>query len=252
MKKITFIIAIIFTLFIISESASTIYEHNIFKTAEGNIDITFIGHASLMITFNGKVIHVDPFSKMADYSEFKKADLILITHHHRDHLDPSALKLISKTGTKIVASQKCAKELKNPIIMNNGDVKSVEGFKIEAVPAYNIVHKRKSGEAYHVKGEGNGYVISISDKRIYIAGDTENIPEMKELKNIDIAFLPMNLPYTMTPEMTANAALMFRPKILYPYHYGKTDRNILVNLLKKEKGIEVRLAEFYPKNREKK
>ncbi|MFQ5722189.1 MAG: MBL fold metallo-hydrolase, partial [Candidatus Aminicenantales bacterium] len=116
--------------------------------------------------------------------------------------------------------------------------------KIEAVPAYNIVHKRSSGLPFHPRGIGNGYVINFGDKRVYVAGDTENIPEMKQLKNIDIAFLPMNLPYTMTPEMVAEAARMFRPKILYPYHYGQTDTSKIVELLKDDKDIEVHIRKL--------
>jgi L-ascorbate metabolism protein UlaG (beta-lactamase superfamily) len=120
-------------------------------------------------------------------------------------------------------------------------VKTVAGLKIEAVPAYNLVHKRDNGRPFHPKGEGNGYVITFGDKRIYVAGDTENTPEMKALKDIDVAFLPMNLPYTMTPEMVADAAKAFRPKVLYPYHYGSTDTSALVKLLEGEEGIEVRV-----------
>jgi L-ascorbate metabolism protein UlaG (beta-lactamase superfamily) len=120
----------------------------------------------------------------------------------------------------------------------------VEGLQIEAVPTYNLVHKRNTGEPFHPKGVGNGYVVTFWDKRVYVAGDTENIPEMKQLKNIDIAFLPMNLPYTMTPEMVADAAKSFSPKILYPYHTGETDTSKLVNLLKVSPGIEVRIRKM--------
>ena len=129
--------------------------------------------------------------------------------------------------------------------MQNDDVKTVEGLKIEAVPAYNIVHKRSGGQPFHPKGQGNGYIITFGDKRVYVAGDTENTPEMKSLKNIDIAFLPMNLPYTMTPEMVADAAKAFEPKILYPYHYGRTDPQKLIELLQdSKKNIEVRIREM--------
>ncbi len=124
--------------------------------------------------------------------------------------------------------------------MNNGDVKTVMNIKVEAVPAYNIVNKRDNGQAFHPKGDGNGYVLTFGDKRVYIAGDTENTPEMKALKNIDVAFLPMNLPFTMTPEMVADAAKAFKPKVLYPYHYGETDTSKLVKLLQNS-GIEVRI-----------
>jgi L-ascorbate metabolism protein UlaG (beta-lactamase superfamily) len=125
--------------------------------------------------------------------------------------------------------------------MRNGDVQTVLGVKIEAVPAYNLVHKRENGQPFHPKGQGNGYVLTFGNTRLYIAGDTENTPEMKALKHIDIAFLPMNLPYTMTPEMVADGAKAFRPRILYPYHRGETDPAALSALLKDEKDIEVRV-----------
>ena len=125
--------------------------------------------------------------------------------------------------------------------MKNGDVQTIEGILIEAVPAYNRVHRRDNGQPYHPQGDGNGYVLTFGDKRIYIAGDTENIPEMKALTGIDFAFLPMNLPYTMTPEMAADAARAFRPKVLYPYHYGETDVYRIMELLKDSPNIEVRI-----------
>ena len=128
--------------------------------------------------------------------------------------------------------------------MKNGDSREILGLTIEAVPAYNILHTRNNGQPFHPKGNGNGYIITFGDKRVYVAGDTENIPEMKNLKNIDIAFLPMNLPYTMTPEMVAKAAKMFYPKILYPYHYGTTDDQKLVELLKDEKNIDFRIRKM--------
>jgi L-ascorbate metabolism protein UlaG (beta-lactamase superfamily) len=128
--------------------------------------------------------------------------------------------------------------------MKNGDAKTIDELKIEAVPAYNIVHKRPDGQPFHPKGIGNGYVITFGDKRVYVAGDTENIPEMKELKDIDIAFLPMNLPFTMTPEMVADSAKALKPKILYPYHFGETYTSKLVTLMKDEKGIEIRIRKM--------
>ena len=219
-------------------------EQDIFHTGAGELKITFIGHGTLMFNFNGKFIHVDPVSREADYTKLPKADFILITHEHGDHLDPKAINIIRKEETTIVLTKACAERVTGGIVMQNGDVRNIQGMKIEAVPAYNIVHKRSSGMPFHPKGEGNGYVITLGDKRVYVAGDTENIPEMKRVKNIDIAFLPMNLPYTMTPEMAADAAKAFKPKILYPYHYGQTDPNKLVNLLKDSKAIEVRIRKM--------
>jgi len=128
--------------------------------------------------------------------------------------------------------------------MRNGDTNTFAGFTVEAIPAYNIVHMRSPGVPYHPKGAGNGYIINFDFRRVYIAGDTENTPEMRALKNIYAAFLPMNLPYTMTPEMVADAAKAFKPKILYPYHFGKTDISKLADLLKDEKGIEVRIRKM--------
>jgi L-ascorbate metabolism protein UlaG (beta-lactamase superfamily) len=194
--------------------------------------------------YQGKVVHVDPVSREADYSKMPKADLILITHEHGDHFDPKALSLLRKEQTKLVLTKLCAEKVTGGMVMKNGDVLTVQGLKIEAVPAYNIVHKRPDGQPYHPKGSGNGYVVTFGKTRVYVAGDTEDIPEMKKLKRIDIAFLPMNLPYTMTPEMVADAAKAFEPKILYPYHYGQTDPNVLVELLKDSKKTEVRIRKM--------
>ena len=188
-----------------------------------------------MLKFGGKVIHVDPFSKLADYATLPKADLVFITHEHQDHLDPVALKQVTTAKTVVVLTAKSAEKASGGIIMKNGDVRTIEGINVEAVPAYNLVHKRDNGQPYHPKGVGNGYVLTFGDKRLYIAGDTENVPEMRRLKRIDIAFLPMNLPFTMTPEMVADAARSFRPKVLYPYHYGETDTALIVALLKESR-----------------
>lgn len=212
-----------------------------FTTAGGDLRITFIGHGSLMLSFGGKIINVDPFGSQTDYSKLPKADLVLITHEHRDHLDPKALDAVRTDKTAVVLNGAASKTVPGGTVMRNGEVKTVEGLRIEAVPAYNIVNKRPDGTPFHPKGEGNGYILTFGDKRVYIAGDTENTPEMKALRNIDIAFLPMNLPYTMTPEMVADAAKAIRPKVLYPYHYGDTDPERLVKLLAGEKGIEVRI-----------
>ena len=221
--------------------AGKTFEVDKIKTSAGDLEITFIGHGTLMFKFGDKIIHVDPVSREADYTLLPRGDLVLITHEHGDHLDPEVLNLVRKENTKIVLTEKCFAKIEEGIVMKNGEVKTFDGIKVEAVPAYNLVHKRDSGQPFHPKGEGNGYVITFADKKVYVAGDTENIPEMKALKNIDVAFLPMNLPYTMTPEMVADAAKTFKPKILYPYHYGKTDTKKLVELLKSVKDIEVRI-----------
>jgi len=220
------------------------FEKDVIPTSKGDLEITFLGHGSLMMTFAGKTIHVDPYGEVTDYTALAKADLVLVTHEHFDHLDPAALKAIMKPETTVVATRACASELPKAIIMANGDTRTVLGLPVQAVPAYNIAHKRPDGNPFHPKGSGNGYIITFGDKNVYLAGDTENSPEMKALKNIDIAFLPMNLPYTMTPDMVADAARAFRPKILYPYHFGDTDTSKLVKLLQGEKDIEVRIRKL--------
>jgi L-ascorbate metabolism protein UlaG (beta-lactamase superfamily) len=244
MFKHIFLIGLFFITMEATGFAGNTFETDVVKTAEGELEITFIGHGTLMFTFGGKIIHVDPFSRLADYSKLPQADLILLTHEHRDHLDLKALDSLRTDRTKIILTENCAQQVKGGIIMQNGDVKTVDGLKIEAVPAYNLVHMRSEGVPYHPKGNGNGYVITFGDKRIYVAGDTENIPEMKQLRDIDYAFLPMNLPYTMTPEMVADTAKAFKPRVLYPYHYGKTDPSKLVELMQDTPEVEIRIRKM--------
>ena len=232
---------ILMALLALSANAAMELERDIITTYKGDLEVTFIGHGSLMFTYKNIVIHVDPFSRVADYASFPKANLILITHEHRDHLDPVALEAVRTDRTVVILTQTCAANIPDGIVMKNGDVETVGGLTIEAVPAYNLIHMRSAGIPYHPKGIGNGYVITFGDRRVYVAGDTENIPEMRKLKNIDYAFLPMNLPYTMTPEMVAEAASAFKPKVLYPYHFGDTDTNQLVELMKHSPEVEVRV-----------
>ncbi|MDI6849787.1 MAG: MBL fold metallo-hydrolase [Candidatus Saccharicenans sp.] len=217
------------------------HEEDLIPTASGDLKITFLGHGTLMFTFQNRVIHVDPWQEQADYRQLPKADLILITHEHFDHLDPEAIKILRQDSTVVIGTAACQSRVPGLKVMKNGDRLSVIGLEIEAVPAYNIQHKRPDGNPFHPRGSGNGYVITFADKRVYVAGDTENIPEMKNLTDIAIAFLPMNLPYTMTPEMVAEAARWLKPAILYPYHYGETDISRLVKLLKDTPEIEVRI-----------
>ncbi len=220
------------------------YETDVFPTAGGDLRIYFFGHASLLFVFNGLNFYADPFSRVADFKGFPPADVVFLTHEHGDHLDPNALAPIRTPQTQFVLTETCARQISGGMVMHNGDEGTVKGVKIRAVPAYNLVHMREPGLPYHPKGSGNGYVLSFADCQVYLAGDTENIPEMKDLQDIDVAFLPMNLPYTMTPEMTAEAARYFHPAILYPYHYGDTDTSRLTALLANEPGIEVRIRKL--------
>jgi len=250
MSKIIFLSILISVMTLISSDsfAQSDYEFDTFETSVGELELWFIGHGTLMFKLNDYVVHIDPVRREGDYKSLPGADLVLITHSHGDHLDPLALKMICNDNTILVCNTASAAQIDKPNVLLNGDALDLEkevGFplKVEAVPAYNIKHERSAGNPFHPKGEGNGYVVSIGDKKVYIAGDTEDIPEMADLKNIDIAFLPMNLPYTMSPEMAARAAKLFMPAILYPYHFGSTDTNELVKLLE-DSGIDVRIRKL--------
>ena len=218
-----------------------VFERDVFTTAQGELGITFFGHGSLLFDFQGFSIYVDPYSQVCNYAKLPPADLVLITHEHHDHLDLQALACIRSEKTHVISNLAAISQLNSSQALHNGQGTVWSGIPVEAVPAYNLVNKRPDGQPFHPKGVGNGYILTFSDLRVYIAGDTENIPEMKALRDIQIAFLPMNLPYTMTPEMVADAARAFKPKILYPYHYGSTDPHKLVALLGPGSGIEVRI-----------
>jgi L-ascorbate metabolism protein UlaG (beta-lactamase superfamily) len=222
-------------------STENAFEKDVFSTSMGELALHFLGHGSLRLVFGGKEIYADPFSEAADYSKLPKADVILATHHHSDHFEMQAIQAIRTDKSEMVYTAACAEKLPGGTVLRNGDSHTACGIPIEAVPAYNLVHKRPNGQPFHIRGEGNGYILSFGDQRVYIAGDTENIPEMKEFGKIDIAFLPVNLPYTMSVEMAADAARMIRPRIFYPYHYGETDLTRLTALLADEKNIEIRI-----------
>ena len=236
-----------------AEATETVsrYETEVFQTAGGlPVEITLIKHGTLAIRYVGHWIHIDPvsgLSKPTDYAtEFPKADLILVTHEHGDHLDPEALKALSGEKTRLLANATSAGKIAGeegipaPEVMANGD-KRIIVFEerpessiqpgdviVEAVPAYNTTPGR---EKFHPKGNGNGYVLTLDGLRIYIAGDTEDIPEISELKDIDVAFLPVNQPYTMTPNQCVRAAEAIQPKVLIPYHFGETDLTVLQDRL---------------------
>jgi len=246
MKTFIILLTVFFTgatLYAQSVKSGKAFEKDTFETTKGNLVITFIGHASLMIEAGNHVLFTDPLSTAADYSAFPKADIILVSHEHVDHLDKKALALITGSKTKTIVSRSCKGMVDNTLVMTNGETQTFGDFKIEAVPAYNIVNTRSDGVAYHAKGDGNGYVINYGGKRIYVAGDTEHIPEMSNLKKIDIAFLPIGLPYNMTYQMAAEAARSFMPTILYPYHFDEKEPRVLIDLLK-DTSIKIRIRKM--------
>jgi L-ascorbate metabolism protein UlaG (beta-lactamase superfamily) len=210
------------------------------NTSAGIVEMHFIGHGSLMFKVNGFVIYVDPVRSSGNYDFLPKADLILVTHEHYDHLDVKLVNDLKKQGTLVFCNENSTVKIPWAMAMKAGDRQEINNIIIEAVPAYNIVNERAPGSPFHPKGAGLGYVLKIGNKRFYVAGDTENTPEMKALKDIDVAFLPMNLPYSMTPEMVADAVKAFKPEILYPYHYGDTNTDKIIELLK-DTGITVRI-----------
>jgi L-ascorbate metabolism protein UlaG (beta-lactamase superfamily) len=240
--KKTFI-TIIITAMIIPGYSQEPLEFDKINTSAGIVEMHFIGHGSLMFKVNGFVIYIDPVRSSGNYDFLPKADLILVTHEHGDHLDVKLIEDLKKEGTLLFCNQNSKLKVPWAMAMKADDRQEINNIIIEAVPAYNIVNESTTGHPFHPKGVGIGYILTIGGKRFYIAGDTENTPEMKSLRNIDVAFLPMNLPYTMTPAMVADAALAFKPKILYPYHFGDTDTNEIIKLLK-DTDISVRIRKL--------
>lgn len=220
----------------------TLYQVMTFGTDDGSqINITFIKHASLCIRHKGISIHVDPVTehgKHTDYAtEFPKADAVFVTHEHGDHMDNSAITALTDKNTVIYVNGKVHDAIgKGTVITNGQSVNLPDGIRVDAVPAYNTTPGR---ENFHPKGNGNGYVFSINGLRVYVAGDTEDVPEMADLKDIDVAFLPVNQPYTMTVDQCVKAAKVIKPKVLIPYHYSQTDLSPIPGQLI---GIDVRMV----------
>ena len=216
-----------------------------FVTPKGeNLKVFCVFHGSIAFEYDGKVIHVDPVTSMGekkiDYSAFGKADAIFITHGHHDHLCPEAVDYLTGSGTILYANAESVTAIGKGIVLENGDTGELfEGVKYTAVPAYNTTEGR---EVFHPKGNGNGYVFEFDDFRVYVAGDTEPIDAMKNLGKIDLAFLAVNQPYTMTVGQCVEVANDIRPNTLIPYHYSDTDLSNLPSILE-ESGIEVKLFE---------
>ncbi|MCF0177348.1 MAG: MBL fold metallo-hydrolase [Bacteroidales bacterium] len=220
-----------------------------FTTEHGkSLEIAFVGHGSVNFNFDGKLICVDPTPSSGDYSAVSGADYILYTHAHGDHFDKELLNKLKKSGTVVVCTAEVAQQIgeDNTIdlhILANGDALSFsKDFHLDAVPAHN--HPANKG--FHPEGRDNGYLLNMDGFIVYVAGDTEDIEEMKALKgmNVNVAFLPVNQPYTMKIDQAVNAAEMFMPKIVYPYHYGPTNTAETMKELETRlapKGIEVRI-----------
>ena len=214
----------------------------------GNITITAIQHATVQVEHAGKVIQVDP--AQGDLTKAKPGDLVLVTDIHGDHLSPDGIAKVRKPGAPVVmpaaVQSQAGDKIAAPIeVLANGQTKTVAGVSIEAVPMYNLQRGPSAGQLFHTKGRGNGYIVTLGGKRIYFAGDTECVPEIKALKNIDVAFMPMNLPYTMPPSEAADCVKAFKPKIVYPYHFqGQKPAEFQEAL--KGSGVEVRMLNWYP------
>ena len=221
------------------------FEVDEFKTKSGKtVKFHALVHASIRIEYNGKEIEIDPVRKLGnktiDYAAMPKADFVFVTHEHGDHFDKDAIKILSREGTQLIMNKRCA-DMYGPCgVLANGQSAQFGDISVDAVPAYNISEGRTQ---FHPKGRDNGYILTIDGLRIYIAGDTEDIPEMKDVKNIDIAFLPCNQPYTMTTEQLVRAAKVIKPKVLFPYHYGQTDVSGIASQLKGT-GIDVRIRHY--------
>ncbi len=237
MKSLIFLL--LFYIFTMTTNAQP-FKKDTFKCLDNKeLNIYFIKHSSLILEYDKHFIYVDPVSMYADFSQQPKADIILITHEHADHFDVNAIQALKKDGTIIVSNESVRKTIAEGVSLKNGESLTPSSYlHLKAFPAYNTTPER---EKYHPKDRDNGYILAIGGLNIYIAGDTEDIPEMSELKQIDIAFLPVNQPYTMTVEQAVNAARIIKPRIMYPYHYGDTNVEDMVRRLEAEAGIEVRI-----------
>ncbi len=242
--KMKVIWRLVCTFVAVSTLANAAANPQIFQTSSGEVKITPLYHASTLIEAGGKIIYLDP-AQPAKLDGLPKADLILITDIHQDHMDPASIAAISKAGTEILAAPAVVATVKTARPIANGESKTWQGWTIEAIAAYNLKRGPAPGKLFHDKGRGNGYVLTYGGVRFYFSGDTEGVPEMRALKNIDVAFVCMNLPYTMPPEEAADAVKAFHPKIVIPYHYRGSDLAVFKKGLDGT-GIEVRLLEWYP------
>jgi L-ascorbate metabolism protein UlaG (beta-lactamase superfamily) len=222
------------------------------RSEKGTISLQPVYHGSLVISWNNKTIYIDPYGGPAHFAGLKAPDLVLITDIHADHMDTATLAAIKTSGAVFIVPQAVADQLpahfrKHLLVIQNGDMITEKGISISAIPMYNTGDSRV---VHHPKGRGNGYVLNLGGKLIYISGDTGDIDEMHELKDIDVAFVCMNTPYTMDPQQAAHAVLAFKPKIVYPYHYrgqdGFSDLDVFRKIMSAgDPDIEVRIRKWY-------
>lgn len=239
-------------IFVFALLSTNLFSQDIIKTTEGNIKIHPIIHGTLALEYEGLTIYVDPYGGAERFSALKDADLILITDIHGDHLNKETLQALNTSNSHFIVPEAVAKQMEgidrlSIEIINNDKSTSFKGIDIKALPMYNLP---ESADSRHTKGRGNGYILTIADKQIYISGDTEDIPEMRALKNIDVAFVCMNLPYTMSIEQASDAVLEFKPSIVYPFHFrgqgGLADVEQFKSIVnEKNSEIEVRLRNWY-------
>ncbi|MCC9138268.1 MBL fold metallo-hydrolase [Pontibacter silvestris] len=252
--KFKTILALLFSIAFLRASAQNASPDQV-DTKKGPLTIQPIEHASLVLTWNNRTIYVDPTGGAEAYEGIKSPDMILLTDIHGDHLDKETLKALSTKNAVVIAPKAVADQLpenlqQQAVVLNNGESTTQLDIPVKAIAMYNLP---ENADAMHPKGRGNGYVLNIGGKKIYLSGDTEGTPEMRSLKNIDVAFICMNLPYTMDVDQAANAVLDFKPKIVYPYHYrGKNGLSDVERFKKmvneKSKQIEVRLKNWYPES----
>ncbi|MEP6714714.1 MAG: MBL fold metallo-hydrolase [Terriglobia bacterium] len=216
-----------------------------FDTSAGPVKITPIMHAAALLQAGGKNLYIDP--AQGNLAGLPPADIILITDIHGDHMAQPMIDKVKGPHTVILGPKAVADKIHVDTVIANGETKKVDQWTIEAVPAYNLTRGPAAGQFYHDKGRGNGYILTYGGKRFYFSGDTEDIPEMRALRNIDVAFVCMNLPYTMTPQEAAAAVKAFHPAVVYPYHYKGSDLKAFEAGLAGT-GIDVRLREWYPAN----
>ena len=241
MKRISFILAALLLSLAAAQEPTTFD----FETEAGTLRVTPLGHASVLLELGDTVIHIDPYSEVADYSAQPDADWVWVTHEHGDHLDLAAIEEIATEETQYLMDERTAEAagLEDVTLIANGDTLELDGLTVVALPAYNVVRERDNGQKYHPEGWYNGFILEIGDFRMHFGGDTECIPEFADVGPLNVSFLPINLPYTMPPEEAAACYRTLNPEIAIPYHQGEFDPQIVADLLA-DTDIEVRVLEL--------